>query len=444
MSAMRWVACWTSASVWLVMGCCIAGAVGCSGGSKSQRPPKAAAEPERIGKDSPPACDPAHLPEEIGLIGWQPEQRANLGRRRSSVVIPVRYSGDGCEPRLSVLEHCDGEGSYRYAPQARSDRMRMRTEAEVGSGLPLAGTELIGLVKEGQALRADSTETGVWTLAGDAPYSASRLHGLDCEQATHVVSRVYVGGFELTAGKDDELAVEDDLFMASTISQGSTSVQKVAREGDPEHCRAALDGGQPRLLCSVPLRVALRRVEQDAPFGDVSSPLNRARELLARTTVMRPPRYEGDGNGEDVEEFFDGGILHWFKAKVAVLREADVNYRQALLTSSPTAQVAITADIAKMWLGFYDEVQSLPVPAAWSTEPAAVSAQQASLRLAMAPVLFQVDLALQVCRRSVRQYDVQSEAAKLCSEMETRLAELRADQPSEEAPEAPRSGGPPP
>jgi len=89
-------------------------------------------------------------------------------------------------------------------------------------------------------------------------------------------------------------------------------------------------------------------------------------------------------------------------------------------------------------------VLSLPVPAAWSTGLAAVSAQQASLRLAMTPVLYQVDLALRVCRRSVRNCDVKSEAAKLCSEMDTQLAELRADQPGEEAPETPRSWRPSP
>jgi hypothetical protein len=190
-------------------------------------------------------------------MGWKAGQRASLGTLRRNGVVAVRYEARGCEVELEVLLNCVGAGSYAFAPYVANESKLARDVAELRAKLPIGALEIGGHLKAGWSVRTDYRLAGMLSLPVGKRYSRDDLEGLDCDRATHVVARIYLGGFALVVGESQSVAAEATFFGAGASGEHATQAERLASEGDAEGCAAAQRAGEESHLCSVPLRVGL-------------------------------------------------------------------------------------------------------------------------------------------------------------------------------------------
>jgi len=212
-------------------------------------------------------CSAVRPPTEPDLMGWDPGSRANLSMLRSQGVVAVRYRAEGCNVELEVLSNCIGTGKYSYSPYAATDTKIAHNAQELYAELPIGAARLGGKLRGGRALRTDYTLVGMQALPVGSAYAASDLRGPDCERATHVVSRMYLGGFAMVAGETSAIEAAVSVFGAKAGGAQAQSAEHVAREGVAEACDKAQSEGKENAQCAVPLRVGLLAIAGRADGG---------------------------------------------------------------------------------------------------------------------------------------------------------------------------------
>jgi formylglycine-generating enzyme len=126
-------------------------------------------------------------------------------------------------------------------------------------------------------------------------FPAERLEG-DCERATHVVSRLYLGGFAMAAGESESIAAEASLFGMGASGAQDRSAERLSSEGNAKACQKAQEEGTREAGCSVPLRIGLSpitgRETGDCPRGStwngaecIAQPVVTQVECPAGTTL---------------------------------------------------------------------------------------------------------------------------------------------------------------
>jgi hypothetical protein len=216
-------------------------------------------------------CSALRPPTEPDLMAWDPGSRAELAMLRTQGVVAVRYRAEGCNVELEVLSNCIGAGRYGYLPYAASDTKIARNGQELYAALPVGAARLGASLQGWRALRTDYTLVGVAALPPGTAYDVSSLHGPGCERATHVVSRIYLGGFAMVAGEARAIEAEARVFGAGISGAERASAEHVAREGVAEACADAQAAGTENARCAVPLRLGLLpiagRTEGGCPSG---------------------------------------------------------------------------------------------------------------------------------------------------------------------------------
>jgi hypothetical protein len=202
-------------------------------------------------------CAGDAMPEEPDLMGWKSSERASLSSLRRQGVVAVRYQAQGCDVSLEVLRNCIGEGGYDFSPYVANESKMARDQAELAAKLPLGAAELGGRLAQGWSLRTDYRLAGMVSMPVGKRYSRDDLNGLDCDRATHVVARIYLGGFAIAVGESRALEAAVTVFGAGLSGEHLTEGERLASEGDPEGCALAQREGTESPLCSVPLRVGL-------------------------------------------------------------------------------------------------------------------------------------------------------------------------------------------
>ncbi len=199
---------------------------------------------------------------EADLMGWDAGSRANVAMMRRQGVVAVRFSSEGCKVELELLPNCLGVGAYTFAPYPATESRVAHDALELGAKLPLMSIDIGGKLKAGRALRTDFDLAGVMALPIGRPYSRADLHGQGCDRATHVVNRVYLGGFSMMVGESRSIEAAATIFGASLGGSAVTDGERLAAEGDAEACKSAQKSGVESPLCSVPLRLGLLPINE--------------------------------------------------------------------------------------------------------------------------------------------------------------------------------------
>ena len=229
----------------------------CGGGTTQTQPVNVPSTGDAFGGKN---CLAIRNPTEPSLTAWESDERAQLTALRRQGVVAVRYSVRGCNVDLEVLPNCIGGGSYQFTPSPSTKQDYITDERALFAELPLGAAGLSGQLRGNRVLRTDYTLVGIASLPPGHAYAASELHGPDCDRATHVVARFYLGGFAMAAGEEQSMRATATLFGATA---GGTQDAKVARlfsDGAPSACSKAAEGGTEELLCSVPLRLGLLKL----------------------------------------------------------------------------------------------------------------------------------------------------------------------------------------
>lgn len=220
-----------------------------------------ASNEEAFGGPGMKTCSAVRPKEEPDLMAWDPGSRANLATKADSGVVPVRYVAKGCDVTLEVLSNCSGEGEYEFNPYSSTETKTAHNAQELFAELPLGAVRLQGKVKGDRALRTDYTLVGILALKGNTDYDPAKLTGSDCAKATHVVSRIYIGGFALVSGASSELDAAASYFVANAGGKNEAKAERVAFEGNPKQCQASQDEGVFKPGCNVPLRIGLLSIQ---------------------------------------------------------------------------------------------------------------------------------------------------------------------------------------
>lgn len=222
------------------------------------------------------SCSAVRPQSEPDLMAWDPGSRMSLNALADQGVVAVRYSANGCDVELEVLANCIGEGEYQYKPYSSTDTKVAKSAQDLYAQLPLGASRLVGKLQGDRALRTDYVLVGMATLPAGAVYPYSALKGPDCARATHVVSRVYLGGFAMAAGEAQTLQAGASVFGAGAGASRTSSNERLATEGDPAQCDRARTTGERQPLCNVPLRIGLQPLE-GAPAAEAAASAGPAR-----------------------------------------------------------------------------------------------------------------------------------------------------------------------
>ncbi len=208
--------------------------------------------------------------DEADLMGWDSGSRANVAMMRRQGVLAVRFATDGCKVSLELIPNCIGEGTYAFAPYPATEKRIAHDQTELGTTLPLLSVNLGGKLTQGRALRTDFDLAGMAALPVGKPFSRRDLHGQGCDRATHVVSRVYLGGFAIVVGESRSIEAAATVFGAGASGRDVHDSEQLATEGNAEACKIAQREGTESPACSVPLRLSLLPIN-DATAADYAS-----------------------------------------------------------------------------------------------------------------------------------------------------------------------------
>ncbi len=195
------------------------------------------------------------------IVDWSAADRARLDARARGG--PVVVHAEGC--RLDILEGCRVGGSYAYFPTERKRQIESASNAQDLFGkLPLAAASLSGKLSHGRSIRAELDVVGTWQ-ASRGRFARPELTG-DCALATHVVTAMTVGAFELVVTEGQH--AEGVLGMSGVglsegggpqLTAGAGQVtERLASDGDERACTSSTShDAHPPEGCGALLRLTL-------------------------------------------------------------------------------------------------------------------------------------------------------------------------------------------
>jgi len=243
-------------------------------------------------------CSAVRPQTEPDLMAWDSGSRANLKTLSKQGVVAVRYEANGCNVQLEILSNCIGEGEYAFEPNAANERKVARNTTELFTELPLGAARLTGKVSKGRALRTDYMLVGVRALPAGEAYARTRLKGPGCDRATHIVTKIYEGGFALVSGNRQEVDSAVSVFGSGGGVRLSGSTERLASEGVAPACEEAQEQGKEDRRCAVPLRVGLLSLDAIATVCPEGTELqgDKCVRKDVVTEVQCPAGTKKDGN----------------------------------------------------------------------------------------------------------------------------------------------------
>jgi hypothetical protein len=218
------------------------------------------------------------------IVEWPSADRATLEAKAQAGLVAVRYVG--CE--MEVLHRCKLPGKYGYtAITPKHDAVTIKDSDELYANMPVGAAKLEGTLEKSGQLQVSMTIVGRYE-ADRASFTPEQLDGADCERATHVVSGMTTGAFELSAGGSATVGGGASAFGAGAGGKSTASRETLERDGHEEKCEAgSARAGEPPDGCGAVLRLDL--VPLEAPKKKV-----RVAEEGEADTVA--PGLYADGN----------------------------------------------------------------------------------------------------------------------------------------------------
>lgn len=201
------------------------------------------------------------------LVEWPAADRAMLEASASSGVVAVRYTG--CE--LKIMSRCSLEGAYEYRGLTRKrDEVRIKDAASLYTELPLGAARLeTALSREGQ-INVDMAVVG--RLDATASHAKPTEASTGCGGATHLVSGITVGAFQMYTGTAVSAGAEVGAGNVGAGGEVARSTEVLRRDGDFGLCDlASSSDAQAPEQCGALLRVELAPIEADGSLGFASA-----------------------------------------------------------------------------------------------------------------------------------------------------------------------------
>ncbi len=176
------------------------------------------------------------------IIEWPSSDRGALEGLVKDVkvkgLVAVRY--EGCE--MEIVRRCVVGGRYAYTGvEPKRDDQMFRNADELYAKIPIGAAQLEAELSRSRALALEMTVIGHYAAERE-PVARNELRG-DCDRATHVITMLTVGAFQLSSEASAEISGGARLgAVGPAAGAGSSAERAVLRsDGDPQSCR----GGYP-------------------------------------------------------------------------------------------------------------------------------------------------------------------------------------------------------
>jgi len=206
-------------------------------------------EPAPAGHSHSGSCKQSGDSDKPLIVEWPGAERAAMeaGVQRGTVV--VRY--DGCE--MTLLSYCQAPGSYSYTGVTPKDEnVVIRNADELCAKVPLGAAKLEAELSTAGQLELAMRMVGRYDSA-ERSLSSGQLKGA-CDGATHYVSGITVGAFELASGARAKIGGGTEVLGVGAGARSEAERNTLSRDGELAACTSARDSLPPD-GCAALLRV---------------------------------------------------------------------------------------------------------------------------------------------------------------------------------------------
>lgn len=269
-----------SPRAWAVVG--VLGLCGCPKGGDVVGPTRPTVLGDRCGIE--------HAQSAPLIVDWPASARSRLEAAvLRGGVLPVKVSACDIEP----LWQCEPAARYAYASAtSRREAERIADEKSLYARVPVSAVSLEARVAAGGELTVDKITVG--RFESQVRELAERELTGDCGGATHFVSAVDVGAFELTASRSRSAAAGAQAASVGAGGQASSERELLSRDGELDRCASAGPGQPaPPAGCGAPIQIELTPL---LPSLDVEA--WRQVATAAARRILRECSVHGEGSSE--------------------------------------------------------------------------------------------------------------------------------------------------
>lgn len=159
---------------------------------------------------------------------------------------------------LRVLDSCKAPHSdYEYARVGiKEETVQLKAMNDLKANLPIGAAKLSGEISAGRSIDLALVSIGRHSSAR-SKVAKTALTG-DCDGATHVVTKAYLGAFSMATGSSGKMAAVAEMFSRGASASSSTERSGARTDGSLDACRAAdEEATAPTPKCKTALRVEL-------------------------------------------------------------------------------------------------------------------------------------------------------------------------------------------
>ncbi|MEM1033312.1 MAG: hypothetical protein AAGN82_23450 [Myxococcota bacterium] len=207
-----------------------------------------------VPKDPTPLakCDVAKSNARPLVTEWPASEKANLETLLASQAVAVSYSG--CE--MQLLDACRIPGGYGFQRTSISnDTIEITSADELYAKIPLGAVGLEGELSSSGRLAINTTVVGQLRLDRDVAIPDTAA----CRDATHVISAISIGAFEMKSGGAVSGSAGVDVGNIGAGVATKSEETSLKSSGDRRACRDTED--EPNPDCRSPLQVFLRKAK---------------------------------------------------------------------------------------------------------------------------------------------------------------------------------------
>jgi len=207
-----------------------------------------------IPKDPTPLakCDVAKSNARPLVTEWPASEKAHLESLIASQAVVVSYSG--CE--MQLLDGCRIPGQYGFQRTSISnDTIEITSADELYAKIPLGAAGLEGELSATGRLAINTTVVGQLRLETNVELPDTAA----CRGATHIITSISIGAFEMTSGGAVKGAAGVEFGNAGAGVSSESKESSLKSSGDRASCRET--GDEPNPDCQSPLQVFLQKTK---------------------------------------------------------------------------------------------------------------------------------------------------------------------------------------
>jgi hypothetical protein len=202
-------------------------------------------------------CKPAIRDDKPLVVALPSTEKLAMESRVRRGPLVVRYQ----DCKIELLSRCSAKGAYRYiGGTLKRDTVAAKSADELFAKMPIGAARFSATLEKRGEVAVAMAMVGRFESEGSLDKTA--LEG-ECQGATHWVSAITVGAYNMSSGAAAVVGAEAALFgVAEASGKSASSRDTLSQDGDGKACQPAMDTDvRPPQGCGALLRFELEPVK---------------------------------------------------------------------------------------------------------------------------------------------------------------------------------------